>query len=514
MRWFFKKYRIAIVLAAIFAAAIFYFFLREEKKELEFARAERRDIIQEVGLTGRVKPASEVKLAFERSGKVAETRASIGKEVARGDVLLILENAGLAAEVLQAEANLDVERIKLDELKRGARPEEIAVSRAKFSGAESALLDAQNNLADKLRDSYTKSDDAVRNKTDQFFYDTRSAYPKLTSTLSVDASLRQNLESDRLVVEKLLKSWKLSLDALSLQGSLDAYLFEAKQNLSAISSFLDKAALAVNSASSNANLSQTTLDGWRADSASARANVNTAIFNLSSAEEKLRTAESNLLVAKRELELKESGASSEEILSEEAKVKSAKAAVDGKRAELAKTFLISPIAGIVSRQEGKVGEIVSANDAIVFVISTAKFEIESNVPEADMAKLKIGDTAKVTLDAYGSDVVFEAKVVSLEPAETIVEGVATYKTKFEFTNEDERIKSGMTADIDVLTAKREGVLAVPARTIITRDGEKFLKVADGDEIKEIKITAGLRGSDGNVEILSGLSEGAKVLISP
>ncbi len=52
------------------------------------------------------------------------------------------------------------------------------------------------------------------------------------------------------------------------------------------------------------------------------------------------------------------------------------------------------------------------------MISDKKFEIEVNIPESDVAKIKVNNSAKVTLDAYGDDVKFQAQVVSVEPAKT------------------------------------------------------------------------------------------------
>ena len=133
------------------------------------------------------------------------------------------------------------------------------------------------------------------------------------------------------------------------------------------------------------------------------------------------------------------------------------------------------------------------------------------MPEADIAKVAVGNGSLVTLDAYGRDVVFEAKVVAVDPAETIVDGVATYKVTFQFVKNDERVKSGMTANIDIKSASRENVIAVPQRAIIRKNGDQFVRIADGESFREVKVETGLRGSDGNIEIISGINEGDKVI---
>ena len=207
------------------------------------------------------------------------------------------------------------------------------------------------------------------------------------------------------------------------------------------------------------------------------------------------------------------GSSSEEISAQEAKVKSAEANVKNYEAEMAKAFIKSPIDGIITKKDIKIGETISSNQLVISIISKSNFEIEANVPEADISKIKIGDPAGLTLDAYSNEIIFQAKVIAVEPAETIIEGVPTYKTTLQFIGEDGRIKSGMTADINILTAKKENVIAVPQRAIAIKNNEKFVKVMSSEkEIKEVKVETGLRGSDGNIEIISGINEGDKVII--
>ena len=69
----------------------------------------------------------------------------------------------------------------------------------------------------------------------------------------------------------------------------------------------------------------------------------------------------------------------------------------------------------------------------------------------------------------------------------------------------------MTANIDILTNKRDGVVAVPFRAIYDLNGKKVVKVQNGKVYTEKEVTVGLKGSDGNTEIIKGLSEGEQVV---
>jgi multidrug efflux pump subunit AcrA (membrane-fusion protein) len=70
----------------------------------------------------------------------------------------------------------------------------------------------------------------------------------------------------------------------------------------------------------------------------------------------------------------------------------------------------------------------------------------------------------------------------------------------------------MTANIDILTEEKNNVLALPQRLLIRKDNEVFAQILENGAVKEIPVQTGLRGSDGYVEIVSGLSEGQQVVV--
>lgn len=497
---FFKSnFILIIIIFAVLAGGGYWLWGRssEEPKE-EIVTVTRGTIAQEVSVTGRVKPAESVSLAFERSGRVASVAVDVGSRVFVGQVLASLANADLAASLAEAEANVKKEEAKLAELKRGTRPEEIAVQEVKVREARQALLDA-------IQDAYRKADDAIRNKVDQFIDNSRTASPHVTVTVP-DGSLRASVENGRVLREISLVSWASALAVLSVADDLPIEALRARTELSAIRSFLDSAALLLASAVPSSSISQSTINGYRTDVTTARTNVNTAIDNLAS-------AESDLAVKTSELALKRAGTAPEQIAAQEAALEQVRAKVASANAELGKTRIISPLRGIVTEKNAHVGEIVSAQFAVFSLNSDAAFAIEANVPEADIAKIKTGNRARVTLDAYGSDVVFGAAITHIDPAETIVDGVATYRVEFQFVREDSRIKSGMTANIDIETAKKEGVLLLPQRALIRKNGDTVVRVRKVGGVREVPVKTGLRGTDGMVEIFEGLSEGDAVVIS-
>ena len=147
-------------------------------------------------------------------------------------------------------------------------------------------------------------------------------------------------------------------------------------------------------------------------------------------------------------------------------------------------------------------------------MGTGVFLIESYVPEVNIALIKIGDEAKVTLDAYGENILFYAKVISIDPAETIRDGISTYKVQMQFKENDERIKSGMTANVSITIFNKPNVIVIPAGVIFEQDGKKFVQVKTDKGISDREVTLGDVSALGQVEVMSGLEDGETVLLNP
>ena len=164
--------------------------------------------------------------------------------------------------------------------------------------------------------------------------------------------------------------------------------------------------------------------------------------------------------------------------------------------------------------DAKVGEIASSNVSLISIMSSGIFEIESYVPEVNITRIQLGDEAGVTLDAYGENILFNAKVISIDPAETIRDGVATYKVKLQFSQKDERIKSGMTANVSIVVFNKPNTIVLPGGVIFEKDGKKFVQVKNKEGISDQEVLTGNMSSLGQTEVVSGLSDGEVIILNP
>ncbi len=212
---------------------------------------------------------------------------------------------------------------------------------------------------------------------------------------------------------------------------------------------------------------------------------------------------------------KENTYSKEERRSQKATVEQYEAAAVTAQKQFSRISLYSPINGIVTKKEIEIGENVSANASVITVAGEGELEIEANVPESDIIKIQPGQKAEITLDAFPSDDKFSAGISEIEPASTVIQDVVYYKVKLKPSDVDSRFKSGMSADIDIRTAEKNNVIFIPLRAVKTENDKEYveiLKTQDGKEFTEkIYVKTGLKGDEGMVKIISGLSEGEKVI---
>lgn len=476
------------------------------------------EVVQEVLISGSVKSANFVDLAFEKTGSIQWINKDVSDTVYQGEVIANIENGAEKASLDDAIAKLQSEEARYDELSLGSRPEEIKIKEIELSQNEQTLSNYYENISQTINDTYNKADSAINKQADPLFSNDQSSSPQLSFIVN-DQQAKNDAESSRLKAGVALKDIENINDKLielvNLEKSApesETALKDTKNRLLIVQTFLIKISSALNSATS---LSETNLATYKDNIATGRTNINTAIQSVSDLIDDIASQKILVEKSKQELELEKIGATKEVLSQAKASIERAKATIKSAESALSKTIMRSPINGTVTKQDGKVGEIVSAGSKIVSVMGKENFEIETNIPESDLSKVKIGDMAKITLDAFSKDEIVEATVSSIDPAEKIVDGVSTYKTILQIQNPVTGLRSGMTTDIRIVTARKQDVLFVPQKAIKTTNNVKFVTILKNDsEIEQREIVTGLKGTDGNVEVLSGISQGEKVSLEP
>src|SRR5213083_991289 len=145
----------------------------------------------------------------------------------------------------------------------------------------------------------------------------------------------------------------------------------------------------------------------------------------------------------------------------EANVKIKQGALDKAKADLEHCTITSPIDGVVISRNVDVGQTVAASlqAPVIFQIANdlTKMQIDSNVAEADVGVLQVGQDVDFTVDAFPTRT-FHGKVVQVRNAPITVQNVVTYDTVIGVNNADLKLKPGMTANVSIIIAHKDTVV--------------------------------------------------------
>ncbi len=194
----------------------------------------------------------------------------------------------------------------------------------------------------------------------------------------------------------------------------------------------------------------------------------------------------------------------------------AKSSLDSIEEDLKKTEIYSPISGTIISAEKKEGEAISGTGSaaqattIMTVANLGQMVVEVNINEVDIGKVKLSQRAKIMTDAFPEET-FMGGVVSIAPSSEISEGVVTYLVKIKMDRPKPFLKPGMSAEAEILTAKREDVLLVPQSALKEKDGRNYLLLKRGEDFRPVDVKVGLVTEE-FAEITAGVKEGEEILL--
>lgn len=525
---------IIIVLVLILLGSYKFFFAKKENN-YNIALVEKGNIKREVSATGRVKKGEELNLGFKQSGRADKIYVEVGQEVEKGKELIKLDTNQLLIQLSQAKASLDLAKAEYDKLLAGASVQEIQAKQTAVDNAKIAHNNAQKNLDNvkQLADENLESayDDAINVLEDSYLkiYNAFSAADSIQRTyfngLDQESFLAREKKSHSETLKNQAKSCLDSVKASSSNQNIDSSLLEIGDILREVYDDLKAIREVCESANYRSTVSssdKTSLDNQKSYLNTVLTSVvntqqtiaNTKIVNKSnidSAQTSLDSAEGSLKTAQDQLVLITTKPRQEDINLYEAKVRQAQASYNLLADQIADSTIKSPVDGQVAKINKEIGEQATLGESIVSLIPAKPFQIETDISEADIGKINIENLVKIILDAFPEEE-FSGKIIEIEPSETIIDGVVYYKIKINLETEDEKIKPGMTANLTIMSDSRENVLTIPYRAVTEKDGKKIVKVLiDDNNFKEVEVQTGLKGSGGEIEVLSGLKEGDQVI---
>ena len=271
----------------------------------------------------------------------------------------------------------------------------------------------------------------------------------------------------------------------------------------------------------------------------AKANLSSAMANLEKAKVALADAKRTMdrnsslfaknLIARSDLDTSETNyeTAKAQVNVSEAQMQQSKAALNLSETNLRYTNIVSPVNGIVISRNVDIGQTVAASFQTPTLFNIAqdltKMQIDSSVVEADIGRIKLGQSVDFTVDAY-PDTTFKGTVSQVRIAPITVQNVVTYDVVVKVGNPDLKLKPGMTANVSIIILGKDNVLKIPHAALRFRLTEKRKGATEpkekgpgvwvlyGKNPKRVRVQTGI--SDGNFsELLSGdLKEGQELII--
>lgn len=439
------------VAAVVIAAGGAFYYIEGSKAPAAVDTGASASSTNAITATGVVTPSQNPDLALESGGRVTVVNARVGQQVAQGSLLVSLDTGALSAARAQAAADLEAAQANLAQMQAGPRQVDISAKQTAVSQAQQSLANLYAQVPNDLSSAYSNSLGAVHSDTDALFNNPNTA-PTLIFQSS-DSQLAVNVAAQRSAINTMLAQWMPAVTAATDPAALEAELGASTQNLLALRAYVDALTTAIGEAIPTSSFPQTSITAANASVAALRSSVAASLLQLQSDTQQIASAKLAVQSAQDALNQAQAGATPEALQAQSAAVDAASANLDAANAALRNATVVAPFSGTVAAVRVKVGDTVAPDTQAVSLIPQSALQVDAYLSEADAPKVMAGESADVTLDAYGSGRIFPATVVSVDRSPTMQDGIPAYKMTLQFLQDDSAISPGMTANVSITSAQ-------------------------------------------------------------
>ncbi len=534
-----KNFVIFIVILTIGISYFSYikFFKNRNAVNYLTEKVKKGNIVVSISGTGQVSALDQIDIKSKISSQVLYINVKEGQIVSKRKLLIQLDDSDAKRAVQDAEIALESARINLEKLLKPT--DELTILQA-----ENALKSAQEakQRADKtLEELYDKSFNVIANTFldlplimsdlndilfNKDFFNSQWNLDYYTDILKkydpnakefrdnvyykyqlAKVSYDKNFESYKsitrysnstqivsLVDETYETAKKISESLKNTSNLIQLYKDKLKENDLKIDPITDSHLSLLNSYLNKVN-------SYLASILDIKNSLQNSLNEISNLERSIREKEEYLEKLKK-------GPDELDILSAKLNVKQKENELQDAKERLIDYQILAPFDGVVAKINVKKGDIISAHTPLVTLITNQKI-VEVSLNEIDASKVKVGNKAILTFDAL-PDLKITGKVYHIDLVGTENQGVVSYGVKILLDENSEKIKPGMSVNVEIIVDSKENVLLVPNSTLKSQRNNYFVEVIQNGkpQVKEVKI--GL-SNDEVTEIISGLKEGDIVI---
>ncbi len=361
-----------------------------------------------------------------------------------------------ASQVAAAQAQVDDAQVALNEVQKGPKPEDVTVAQAQVDQAQANL--------DQLTAGGTDAD-------------IRAAQASVDQAAANLQKMRQGgTPNDIKIAQASVDQAAANLRKMR-QGGTAA-------DIAAAQAQVDQAA---------ANVDKVKAGGGSADVAGAQAQVDQAQANL----DKLTAPKT-----------------ASDVSIQQANVTQAEQTLKQAQLDQEGAVLKAPFAGVVTAVNVVPGSTVTSGGVALTLVDRSTLHVDLKLSENDIVRVEAGQSVALSIDSL-SGWQATGTVSYIAPVATTTNDVVTYAVRVSFPDSDPAVKVGMTANVDVTTARKDNVLLVPTTALLPKGSGHSVQILnpDGKTTREVDVQTGL--SDGTqTEITKGLNEGDKIVTLP
>ncbi len=500
MRSFVLRHGVIVGIALLAVGSCVFFLIniltRDPLEGLTLTTAESGVVESIVSVSGVTKSRNTAELAFPTSGVVAAVPVKEGDRVEAGAILATLGSTREVANLEKAQADLAIAEANLENLLRGVRPEARAVTSAGVDAAKAEIIRVtkENNLAVENARRALYSTILAAESLDPF---ESSPAPTISGTYRCAEPGTYTL--------RIYNSGALSGYSLGLTG-LETGTYSVGIDQPAPFGSCGLQAKFTDGENYHNSTWQVEIPNTR--SASYVTLKNALDLALTKRDNEIASAEEALRLAERKQSLENANPLSTETKTAEAKVQQARAALAEIGGTLRDRSIVAPFGGQVTTVDILPGETAPTTPVITLLAADA-FEVVARVPEIDITKIALDQTARVIFDAK-ADELRTGKVSYIAPLPTTIDGVAYFEVKITFAEMPTWLRGGLNADIDIVTGASADTSKIPTRYIITTDSGTFVRTLSGTSLATTTIEVLFSGNDGYVSI-RGLAPGTTIV---
>jgi multidrug efflux pump subunit AcrA (membrane-fusion protein) len=560
-----KKYTSAnkpltIIIVIIVISLFSYYFLNGSKTtstQYVLGKVTRGDLIVSVSGSGQVATLSEVDLKPQTTGQtqtlgqIVSVKVQNGDIVSAGQIIAILDGKTTLQSLNQAKANLESAQANYDKLINGPTASDLQSLTSSLQNSQLSVRNYKQNILTKLQNAYTSASNAIYINTDPLFNNpmTSGAHLSVSNVSFTNQQLQANADSGRVSIGEILQSWKQEINSVSTSSDLVISINSALSKLNVMRLYFDDmTSLFASYAVSSGSGGQSSIDSDKGIYSSARSSIDSSISDLISTLQGYQSAINSLAQTQQSYDFKIAPPAESDVIVSKSQLDNAKAAYTTAEQNYSSRIITAPFDGQVGGLTAQVGQQISSSDSLGKLITPSKV-VNVTLNEVDAAKVKKGDIAIITFDAL-PNVSLAGHISYVDPLGTVSQGVVSYSIQIVMDEQNNQIKTGMTAIVNITTDLHSAVLMIPSSAITIKGTKKFVTVPDSSMVSnniliststfsnattstrkfrnasstpslnvnsipstthQVEITAGISNNI-STEVLSGLNEGEEIVV--